>query len=142
MGLFLSAPRSVNLFAHRWGGSHNMDGMSSNMTDVHVLDPTKRWECPSCGAQHVTREPRPHTPMHPCRAQKGLLVPFVEVHGTELAKHSVRHVPVEREDYVADEVGVAHDGEGRAVQAVRTERADGSYDCHVFAPTASLETEQ
>lgn len=80
--------------------------------------------------------------MHPCKAQKGLMVPYVEVHGVELSKHKVRHVPVERGDYVNGEIGVVHDGEGRAVQAVRTEREDGSYDCHVFAPTATIRTEQ
>jgi hypothetical protein len=103
---------------------------------VALLDPTKRWECPSCELQHVTREPRPHTPMHPCRAQRGLTVPFVEVHGRELAKHSVRHVPVERGDYVGAERGVTLDSDGRAIQAIRTERADGSNDCHVLAPIA------
>lgn len=97
---------------------------------THLLDPSKRWECPSCGLQHVTREPRPHTPMHPCPGLRGLLAPFVEVVG-ELKKNSVRHVAVEREDYIGDEQGV-----GR-VMAVRTERADGSNDCHVFAPAAS-----
>lgn len=101
-----------------------------------VLDPTKRWECPSCGALHTTREPRPHTPMHACPAQRGLSVPYVEA-GTR-----ARHVAVERGDYVGSEQGVAHDGEGRAVMAVRTERPDGSNDVHVFAPRATGEVER
>lgn len=96
-----------------------------------LLDPTKRWECPSCGGQHVTREPRPHTPMHPCKALGGLLAPFVEVYGAELAKGAARHVLVEREDYVGDERGVG------PVMGLRTERADGSNDCQVFAGVAT-----
>lgn len=105
------------------------------MTAV-LLDPTKHWQCPSCGLQHVTKEPRPHVPMHPCRALRGVLAPFVEVHGHELRKHSVRHVVNEREDYVGGEL-VRTDGEGRPVMSIVTERADGSNDCHVFAPTAT-----
>ncbi len=101
-----------------------------------LLDPTKRWECPSCGHQHVTREARPHTPMHPCPRLKGVIAPYVEVTDA-LVKHSVRHVVVEREDFIGNELGVATDDEGRAVMAVRTERADGSNDCHVFAPLAA-----
>ena len=48
----------------------------------------------------------------------------------------VRHMPVERADYIGRERGVRHDNRGRAVMAVRTERADGSNDTAVFAPTA------
>jgi hypothetical protein len=108
-----------------------------------VLDPTQHWQCPSCGAQHVTKEPRPHTPFHPCRAQKGLTVPYVVVdRGSELKKHAVRHVVVERGDFIGRERGVRHDGEGRAVMAVRTERADGSNDCTVFAPAAQAQSNQ
>lgn len=109
---------------------------------VPILSVEKRWECPSCGRRHVTREPRPHSELHACPAQHGLMVPFVEVHGTELKKHSVRHVPVEREDYVGTEEGVRFDSEGRAVMAVRTERADGSNDCHVFATAATASTRE
>jgi hypothetical protein len=96
-----------------------------------ILDPSKRWQCPSCDAQHVTKEPRPHTPMHPCRGQGGLTVPYVEVIGTELGKRTHRHVQVEREDYMNG------DDAGR-VMAVRTERPDGSYDCTVYPPTATV----
>lgn len=103
---------------------------------THLLDPSKRWECPSCGLQHETRDARPHTPMHPCPGLRGLLAPFVEVVG-ELKKNSVRHVAVEREDYVSDEPRVTVDDAGRPMMAVRTEHADGSNDCHVFAPAAS-----
>lgn len=70
------------------------------------------------------------------------MVPYVEVHGVEFKKHSARHVAVGREDYEGDEKGVTHDGDGRAVMAVRTERADGSYDTHVFAPAATVRQEE
>ena len=98
----------------------------------------RRWQCPSCGAQHVSHHRGPHMPMHPCRAQKGLQVPFVEVppDRLELPKFWTRHVPIEREDYEGDEVGVTHDGDGTAISAISTERADGSNDLHVLAPTA------
>lgn len=106
--------------------------------NVPVLDSTRRWQCPSCDATHVTKTPAVITPLHPCRGQKGLSVPYVEVvKGTELRKNSTRHVAVERGDYIGDESGVVHDGDRRAVMAVRTEREDGSYDCHVFAPVAT-----
>ena len=113
------------------------------MRSVPILDPTKGWECPSCGKQHVTREPRPHTPMHNCAAQRGLSVPFVEVTSNfGLRKGAVRHVAVERGDYVGQEKGLLYDAEGRAVMAVRTERADGSNDCHVFPAMATASTER
>lgn len=98
-----------------------------------ILDPSKLWGCPSCGAVHRTTEPRPHIPTHPCPALNGLSVPYVEqgVHA--------RHVAVDREDYVGDEL-VQTDNLGRPVAAVRTERYDGSNDTHVYAPTATNRT--
>lgn len=106
---------------------------------IPVLDPTKFWQCPSCGLQHVTKEPRPHTPMHTCTSLKGMVAPFAEVpKGQTLLKHSLVHRVDYREDYVGDEVGVATDEDGRPVMAIRTEKADGSNDTHVFAPTARL----
>jgi len=101
-----------------------------------LLDPTKNWQCPACDLQYVTREPRPHTPMHPCKAMHGLLAPYVEVTGTELDRRAVRLVRVDREDYVGGDI-VRTDAEGRPASAVITERADGSNDCHAFAATAS-----
>lgn len=105
--------------------------------------PLRRFECPSCGQTTAKRDPRVTTELHPCRAQRGLMVPLVELAPGQdsLAKHTVRHVAVERGDYIGTERGVAHDGDGRAVMAVRTERADGSNDCHVLAPTATGRTE-
>jgi hypothetical protein len=94
-----------------------------------ILDPTRQWQCPSCGAEHQTREHRPHIPMHTCPALNGLSAPFVEA-GTD-AIHRV----MDREDYVGAEL-VQTDNTGRPVMALRTERADGSNDCHVYAATA------
>lgn len=101
-----------------------------------LLDPSRRWECPSCNRQLKTDRPVTQIPLHPCKEQRGLMVPFVEVHGVELPKHAARHVVVERGDWVGSE-HVQTDGEGRPVMAVRTERPDGSYDTHVLAPAAT-----
>ena len=112
------------------------------MVDVPLLDATRQWECPSCHRQHVTRTAQVTSELHVCPAQKGMIVPFVEVdnnHGIDGRK--VRHVVLEREDYVGAEQGVRLDDEGRAVMAVRTERADGSNDTTVFAGAATATTE-
>ena len=101
-----------------------------------ILDPSKRWQCPACDLQYVTREARPHTPMHPCSKMNGLLAPYVEVTGLELDHSAVRLVRVDRDDYVGGDI-VRTDAEGRPAAAVLTERADGSNDCHAFASTAS-----
>lgn len=101
--------------------------------NVPILNAEKRWGCPTCGATHVTREARPHTPMHRC-AGFGLDVPLVEIHGDELV--GVRHVAVERDDYIGDEL-VQTDLNGRPVMAIVTERADGSANRAVYAPTAT-----
>lgn len=101
--------------------------------------PVRRFECPSCGQTATKHDPRVTTELHPCSAQRGLMVPFVELAAGQdsLRRHEVRHVAVERGDYIAAEQGVAHDADGRAVMAVRTERGDGSHDTTVFAPVAS-----
>lgn len=103
-----------------------------------ILDPPLRtFVCPSCDATHTVRDARPITPMHMCKALKGLMAPFVETHGAQtLARGAVRHRVVERDDYLAGERGIRIDGDGRVVMAISTERADGSNDVHVFAPSA------
>ena len=104
---------------------------------AHLLTPLeKHWECPSCGLQHVTNEPKPHTPMHNCVKLNGLVAPFVEVFGDQLEKHSVQHKVVVRGDYLGDELA-RFDGAGKPITAVLTERADGSNDCYAFAATAN-----
>lgn len=93
--------------------------------------PTHHWECPNCPHQHVTREREPHTPFHPCAGlRNGLTAPMVPA-GTR-ARVTAR----EREDFVAGELVQLHDG--RPVMSVVTERADGSNDVAVFAPTARI----
>lgn len=96
------------------------------------------WECPSCGHQHKTVDHRVITPMHTCPQLRGIDVPLVRVYtNAGLRRGLVRHVAVERGDWVGKESGVRTDGEGRAVMAVNTERSDGSNDTHVFAPAAT-----
>jgi hypothetical protein len=58
----------------------------------------------------------------------GVTIPLVEVSGPD-ARVNARQVAVEREDYVGN-------SGGPIVTSVRTERADGSNDCTVFAPVA------
>ncbi len=108
------------------------------MRTVPILEPpVHQWACPSCHALHTTREVRPHTPLHPCRAHRGVLVPFVPARSNDgIPAGTVRHVLVERGDYVGGERGIRYH-DGRALMAVVTERADGSNDCAVFAPTAT-----
>lgn len=94
------------------------------------LDPTRWWECPSCGHQTTTTDTRPISPMHQCPKHNGIDVPLVQVHDNH-GLTGVRHVIVERGDYIGDEKGAT------GTMAVRTERADGSNDLAVFAPVAT-----
>ena len=102
---------------------------------VHIFNAEKHWQCPSCSLTHVTKEYRPHVPMHSCRALKGILAPFVEVTGSELPKNSARIRAVEREDYVGSEITTNND-EGTPISHVVTEYEDGSNDVHAFAGLA------
>jgi hypothetical protein len=95
--------------------------------------PEKHWVCPNCDVTQVTREPRPHTPFHPCAGLCGLTAPFVE----EGEQCDIR--AVDREDYIGREQ-VQFDAEGRAKMAVITTRNDGQ-DVAVLAPVASAEME-
>jgi len=95
-----------------------------------LLDPTRHWECPNCPATDETHEARPHTRYHRCAGLAGLLAPMVPAG----ERANVR--AVEREDYIGtDQVPLTN---GRPVMAVVTERADGSNDTAVFAPTARI----
>lgn len=98
--------------------------------DVPILETERHWYCPACHMPHVTVLGVVHTPMHECRALRGLMAPFVP-----RGVHAV-HRLVEREDYVGDE-DVRLDGEGRPTMSIITEREDGQ-DCTVFAPTARV----
>ena len=104
---------------------------------IPILDPTRRWQCPSCGSQHVTKDSRPHMPMHLCRSHGGLDMPYVEVPRgqNELHRGQAYHRLVERGDMIRTDKGIPM-VRGRAVMAVHTERSDG-HDTHVYAPVAT-----
>lgn len=110
------------------------------MQGIHLDPPEWHWECPSCRRQYVSHELRPHTPMHPCGEHSGFEMPYarVEAGAAGLGKHAVIHKVIEREDWIGQEHGIPIVG-GTAVMAVRTERADGSYDTHIFAPVAKAD---
>lgn len=91
-----------------------------------VLHAEQRWCCPNCPAEARTVG-QPNR-FHDCPGLGGLTAPMV------LAGVDCKVVMVEREDYVGrEEVQLAG---GRPVSAVRVERADGSNDCVIYAPTA------
>jgi hypothetical protein len=107
---------------------------------VPLFAPVRWHECPSCNFRQAVTDPTIQIPMHPCPMQGGLAVPLVRIFSPEgLAPGAVRHVPVVREDYAGREQGLITDDDGRVISAVRTERADGSNDCHAFAPVATID---
>lgn len=103
--------------------------------------PTRYWSCPSCVAQHVSHEARPHLPMHPCPGQAGMMVPYVEAHPGRLQRRADRrhHRLIERGDYAGSEKGLRRTVDGRLVMAVHTERPDGSHDTCVFPAMATAD---
>lgn len=103
------------------------------MNGAARIDVEHRWECPNCIATDVTREQRPHTRFHICRAN-GMLTPMVPA-GTRCKVELV-----EREDYVGRErVRVAPDG--KVYMSAVVVRDDGM-DCAVYAPTARADREE
>lgn len=96
---------------------------------VPILRAEHRWECPNCVTTKVTREPRPHTPFHPCRGLAGLMTPFVPA-GTRCKIEAN-----EREDYIGREL-VQVNAHGRPVMNVTVTR-DSGQDCAVYAPAAT-----
>lgn len=95
-----------------------------------LIDPKPQdWYCPSCRQTDRTVNAKPHTRFHPCPKHGMLTMPFLPVEMD--AKFVVR----EREDYIGKE-DVFLSPEGRPVASVSTERADGSNDLRVYAPTA------
>lgn len=102
-----------------------------------ILNPEKWWQCPSCGHQHTTNTPQVVTPLHACPRWAGLAVALVEVHDNQTTP-TARHRLIARDDYVGRERGVIFGPGGIPIAAVHTERGDGSYDTHVFAPVASI----
>lgn len=89
----------------------------------------RRWHCVGkfCDSKASTVDGK--TPMHPCRAAGGLMVPLVP-EGT-----AGKLEAVERGDWVGAEL-VQTDAEGRPVMSVVTTRDDGM-DCTVYVPTAT-----
>lgn len=100
-----------------------------------MLTTERRWYCPNCGKQEVTREARPHTRFHICPKLRGLTAPLLPV-GTR-AKVEVR----EREDYVGQEHVQLDPEQGRPVMSVVTTRDDGQ-DTIVFAPMATARSKE
>lgn len=101
------------------------------MRGVLLAPPERRWSCPNCDLQDVTREHKPHTRMHPCAGLRGLTAPMVPA-GTR-AKVEAH----EREDYIGGDLVQLH--EGRPVMNVTVTRDEGQ-DALVFAPTARTES--
>ena len=117
-----------------------------------ILEPRPRqFECPTCRLRIESRQQG--VAMHPCKAT-GLTMPMVEVEpGKDLDLSQVRHVLNEREDYVGDAeqkangeyrrdsegrpLGLLPRVDGRIIMSVSTERADGSNDSTVYAPSAT-----
>lgn len=104
------------------------------MLDVPIFAAERRWECPNCDLQQVTRQANPHTRFHPCRGLRGLTAPMVPA-GTRCKVEAV-----ERGDYIGREL-VQTDAAGRPVMAAVTTRDDGQ-DCAVYAPTATGSTRE
>lgn len=88
--------------------------------------PVRWWHCPACDMRDRTQKPGVHTQFHNCPAIGGIGVPLVEVRGPDVDA-AARQRLVCREDYAGDADPVA---------AVYTDRADGSNDVTVLAPTA------
>lgn len=103
-----------------------------------LLEVTRYWDCPSCIGQKITREHRPHVPLHPCPGQKGMLVPFVEAHPGRLHRRADdrHHRVITRGDFIGGEAGLRYNADRVPVMAVHTERRDGSHDTHVFPAVA------
>lgn len=89
------------------------------------------WHCPECGKTERTPLLGPRaTRMHVCPKLHGLTAPMLR------AGIKARIFTREREDYVGSE-RVQLDDRRRPVMSIVTERADGSNDCIVLAPTAT-----
>ena len=95
---------------------------------IPILQTERRWVCPNCTLESVTKEARPHSRFHACKGLRGLTAPMVPA-GTR-CKVEVR----EREDYIGSERVQMH--EGRPVMSVVTTRENGQ-DTAVFAPLAT-----
>lgn len=100
----------------------------------------RTWHCaavPPCDASARTESTK--TPWHHCGSPSlaGLFSPLV----ADDTRQPTRVVPVDREDYVGAEL-VQTNGVGRPVMALNVERADGSNDRVVYAPTATATADE
>jgi hypothetical protein len=91
----------------------------------------RRWYCPNCPTETVTGDAA--IPYHPCKGLTGITAPLVPIGVRAEVK------AVERGDYIGEERVQTFNG--RPVMSVVTNRADGSHDTAVFAPTAVLRSE-
>lgn len=94
-----------------------------------IVTATHRWACPNCPVTTISHDNG--IAYHRCAGLHGLTAPLVPAG----SKAEVRLV--EREDYIGSEQGVRLVN-GRPVMSLVTNRADGSNDAVVFAPTATL----
>ena len=95
-----------------------------------IQAPVRRWDCAHCSTRSTTRVAGPHTEFHNCPGQHGLSMPMTLEGSGSRTRLELRG------DYVGDEM-VRLDEAGRPVMAVYTDHPDGSYDCAVYAPTAT-----
>lgn len=102
---------------------------------VPILNaPIINWWCPNCASRSQTQQSAPHVRYHTCPGNRMMSVPMLRE--GEVAKVTLH----DREDYVGDEE-VQRDENGRPVMSVTVERADGSNDTAVYAPTATARAE-
>lgn len=101
---------------------------------TYILSAEQRWECPNCDIKDDTQVQPGQSRMHCCAGLKGLIAPMVSA-GTKCKVEAE-----EWQDYVRHDSSVRHDGEGRAVSAVKVTRDDGE-DVAVFPQTAQVRME-
>ena len=104
------------------------------MTELLLDAPIRWWRCPSCDVTSRTQRNDVHVQYHDCAAMNGLTMPLIETRDWDDKPDGVQRA-VEREDYVGDEILNPLAG---TTMAVRTERADGSWDQTVYAATANV----
>jgi len=89
------------------------------------------WYCPECGKTDQTKDDGTGTRYHTCPKMRMLSVPMV------LAGVKARLVLKEPEGYVSGKIQQRDPERGRPIMSLITERADGSNDTIVYAPTAT-----
>lgn len=103
------------------------------MSNIVILSPEHRWECPNCNLKDVTYESSPHSRFHSCPGLAGITAPMVP-EGTKCKVEAN-----EREDYIGGE-DVQLDDNGRPIMNVITTR-DDRQDVAVMAPCVSMRGE-